>query len=103
MSKIIPLEDFFRNTPESFYSISPDGKNFAFLAPYHDRMNIFVRPCCFTQNAENSEPVQLTFETSRSIEGYAWVDNERILFVHTGSMPLAIDGLEDLDVSDQKD
>ena len=81
MSKIIPLEDFFRNTPESFYSISPDGKNFAFLAPYQDRMNIFVRPCCFTQNAENSEPVQLTFETSRSIEGYAWVDNERILFV----------------------
>ena len=45
------------------------------MAPYQDRMNIFVR------NLDEEESTQLTHETERSIDGYFWVDNTRILFM----------------------
>lgn len=73
--KKIPLEDFFRNSDRAAYQISPDGKHFSYMAPYQDRMNIFV------QALEGGEPVRITGETERSVAGYLWVDNERILFM----------------------
>ena len=45
------------------------------MAPYQDRMNIFVR------NLDKEEATQLTHETERSVAGYFWVDNTRILFM----------------------
>lgn len=71
----IPLEDFFRNSPQAAFQLSPDGKHLSFMAPYQDRMNIFVR------NLDEEEATQLTHETERSIDGYFWVDNTRILFM----------------------
>lgn len=71
----IPLEDFFRNSPQAAFQLSPDGKHLSFMAPYQDRMNIFVR------NLDEEESTQLTHETERSIDGYFWVDNTRILFM----------------------
>lgn len=71
----IPLEDFFRNSPQAAFQLSPDGKHLSFMAPYQDRMNIFVR------NLDKEEATQLTHETERSIDGYFWVDNTRILFM----------------------
>lgn len=71
----IPLEDFFRNSPQAAFQLSPDGKNLSFMAPYQDRMNIFVR------NLDKEEATQLTHETERSVAGYFWVDNTRILFM----------------------
>ena len=71
--KRIPLEDFFRNSPETGFQLSPDGHHIAYLAPYEDRMNIFVR--------EGDGARQLTYETARSIAGYFWADNKRILFM----------------------
>lgn len=73
---MIPLEDFFRNSPQTAFQISPDGQHISFLAPYHDRMNIFVRA-----TEEEVAPLQLTFETERSIGGYMWKSNDRIVFV----------------------
>lgn len=70
-----PLEDFFRNSDRSGYQISPDGNYFSFLAPYEDRMNIFV------QRIGSEETVRLTSETARSVAGYMWATNERILFM----------------------
>ena len=71
----IPLEDFFRNSPQAAFQLSPDGKHLSFMAPYQDRMNIFVR------NLDEEEATQLTHETEQSIDGYFWVDNTRILFM----------------------
>ena len=68
MVKQYPLEDFFRNSDRSGYQISPDGNYFSFLAPYEDRMNIFVQKI----GCE---------ETPRSVAGYMWATNERILFM----------------------
>ena len=75
MVKQYPLEDFFRNSDRSGYQISPDGNYFSFLAPYEDRMNIFV------QRIGSENTVRLTSETARSVAGYMWATNERILFM----------------------
>ena len=71
----IPLEDFFRNSERTAYQISPDGKYFSYMAPYQDRMNIFV------QCVGGKEAKRITSETERSIAGYMWADNRRLLFM----------------------
>ncbi len=71
----IPLEDFFRNPEKSGYQISPDGKYFSFLAPYENRMNIFV------QKIGKDKAEQLTFETDRDIAGYFWANKDRVLYL----------------------
>ena len=73
--KPIPLEDFFRNPAHSAYQIAPDGRHIAFMAPYRDRMNIYVQP------TGGGEPLRLTSETARSVGGYMWADSRRILYV----------------------
>lgn len=71
----IPLEDFFRNSERAAYQISPDGRHFSYMAPYKERMNIYVcRP-------DGSAAVRVTSETERSVAGYTWADNNRLLFM----------------------
>ena len=70
-----PLEDFFRNSERSSYQISPDGLHLSFMAPYENRMNIFV------QRIGSEEVVRITSEVERSIAGYMWESNQRILFM----------------------
>lgn len=72
---VLPLEDFFRNSDRTAYQISPDGKHFSYMAPYENRMNIFVR------SIGEDDSIRITSETERSVAGYLWVDNERILFI----------------------
>lgn len=72
---VLPLEDFFRNSERTAYQISPDGKHFSYMAPYENRMNIFVR------SVDSEEAIRITSETERSVAGYLWVDNQRILFI----------------------
>lgn len=73
----IPLEDFFRNSEQTAFQLSPDGTYLSYMAPYADRMNVFVRKV-----ADTSTPaLRLTSETDRSVAGYMWADNSRILFM----------------------
>lgn len=74
-AKEIPLEDFFRNPEKSSYQISPDGKYYSYMAPYNDRMNIFV------QEVGGTEAKRITEETDRDISGYFWANNDRILYL----------------------
>lgn len=75
--KQIPLEDFFRNSERASYQISPDGKHISYVAPYKERMNVFVRAV----NAPDEEAVRITQEEERSVAGYMWANNKRILFM----------------------
>lgn len=72
---MLTLEDYFRNAQQTAYQLSPDGRHISFLAPYMDRMNIFVQPI----DASHSQ--RLTSETERSIAGYFWKGNDRIFFI----------------------
>ncbi len=73
--KQIPLEDFFKNPEKTSFQISPDGKYFSYTAPYEDRMNVFV------QKIGSKKATRLTSETDRSIAGYFWANNNRILYL----------------------
>ena len=72
----IPLEDFFRHSERTGYQLSPDAKYISYLAPWNDRLNLFVRRL----DQSDAEAVRLTSETSRSLAGYLWADNERLVF-----------------------
>lgn len=72
---MLSLEDYFRNPQQTAYQLSPDGRYVSFMAPWHDRMNIFVQP------VGGGEPLRLTSETERSVAGYLWKGNDRILFL----------------------
>ena len=70
-----PLEDFFKNPVKSSFKLSPDGERLAFLAPYDQRMNIYVRSI----NDTSSE--RLTELTDRDVAGYFWANDQKIVFL----------------------
>ncbi len=70
----IPLQDFFRNPERAAYTLSPDGRYIAWLAPVQRRMNLFVH------DRHTGEEYQLTAETERDIASYEWTSNTLILY-----------------------
>ena len=73
---LIPLEDFFRNSKISSFKISPDGKYLAYLKPYKNRMNIYVR------RRDGSEPERrITNRTDRDISHFIWKENNTLIFM----------------------
>ncbi len=74
-AKQIPLEDFFKNPEKSRYRISPDGKYYSYMAPFENRMNIFV------QEIGTDNATRLTSETDRDISNYFWKNPSRILYM----------------------
>lgn len=77
MKRQIPLEDFFRNSEHAAYQISPDGRHISYVAPYEDRMNVFVREV----GQSDADAIRVTHETQRSVAGYMWANDHRILFM----------------------
>lgn len=77
MTRQIPLEDFFRNSERTGYQLSPDGSYISYMAPYKDRLNVFVRRVDET----DEHAIQITNETERSVAGYMWADNQRLLYM----------------------
>lgn len=71
----ISLQDFFRNPTKSSYQISPDGKYYSYMAPYKNRMNIFV------QKIGEAEAKRITSVEERDIAGYTWANNNRLLYL----------------------
>ena len=74
-AKQIPLENFFKNPEKSSYQISPNGDYYSFMAPYKNRMNIFI------QKRGDTSSVQLTFEEDRDVAGYFWPNDNQIMFL----------------------
>ena len=74
-AKQLPLEDFFKNPEKSSYQISPNGSYYSYMAPYENRMNIFI------QKRGDSSATQITFEVERDISGYFWPNDEQIMFL----------------------
>jgi dipeptidyl aminopeptidase/acylaminoacyl peptidase len=72
---IIPLRDFFRNPERASYSLSPDGNTLAFMAPYKNRMNIFIQATDLSKKEK-----RITTVTDRDISGFFWKENEHIVY-----------------------
>lgn len=73
--KQVPLKDFFRNPEKTQFSISPDGTHLSFLAPYKNRLNIYV------QKIGSTDVVQLTHDESRDIPYHFWINDTRLLYI----------------------
>ncbi len=71
----IPLENFFKNPEKIDYQVSPDGTYFSFMAPYENRLNLFV------QKIGSDTTIRITSETERDITASMWAGNHRILFI----------------------
>lgn len=75
MSRLIPMEDFFRNPEKTGFSLSPNGEHLAFLKPWETRLNVHV------QKIGEEEATRITSATERDIAGYFWANNNRIAYV----------------------
>ncbi|HZK03489.1 MAG TPA: S9 family peptidase [Bacteroidaceae bacterium] len=73
--KRIPIEDFFRNSMQTAYKLSPSGEFISYMAPYKERMNVFVSA------RKGGGAIRVTNETERSVAGYMWANNHTILFL----------------------
>lgn len=71
----VPLEDFFKNPEKTAFQLSPSGDYFSYLAPFENRLNVFV------QAVNGSDSIRITNETERDIAGYMWASNERLLYL----------------------
>jgi dipeptidyl aminopeptidase/acylaminoacyl peptidase len=74
-AKQYAVEDFFRNPEKANFSLSPDGNYYAYMAPYRGMLNVYVK------EIGNEAELQLTFDTLRSVYGFVWANNERILYI----------------------
>ena len=70
----IPLQDFFRIPKAAEYTLSANGKYLAFLAPWNDRLNVWV------EDTAGGVPKRLTSVTDRDLGGVAWKGNDTVLF-----------------------
>ncbi len=75
MPPLIPMKDFFRNPTKVSFQLSPDGEHFAFLKPWHKRLNVFV------QKVGDTTETRITSAEARDIAGFAWANNQRIVYV----------------------
>lgn len=74
--RTIPLKDFFRNPEKTSYHISPNGKFISYLAPYNDRLNIFVQETTGSDAAK-----RITEATERDIYIYFWGNDNTIIYL----------------------
>ena len=63
---VIEMKSFFKNGNKSSFSISPDGKYYAYMSDYKGKMNVFV------QEIGKGDAIRVTSDTLRSIDGYFW-------------------------------
>ncbi|MBI4352401.1 MAG: S9 family peptidase [Candidatus Omnitrophica bacterium] len=74
--KLIPREVLFGNPVKASPQISPDGKRIAYLAPFNNVLNVWVR----TLGREDGRKV--TQDTDRGIRFYFWgMDGRHVLYL----------------------
>jgi dipeptidyl aminopeptidase/acylaminoacyl peptidase len=71
----IPLEDFFRKPDKVQVRVSPGGGFLAWLEPWERRLNLHVR------DLRSGETRRVTAAAERDLGGYAWVNDERLVYV----------------------
>ncbi|BBX09715.1 S9 family peptidase [Mycolicibacterium aichiense] len=70
----ISVDDFFKPPVRAAASISPDGTRVAYLAPWRDRLNIWVQGL-----NDGAEPRRVTADETRSVLHFSWTDDPRWL------------------------
>ncbi|GLU47103.1 S9 family peptidase [Nocardiopsis ansamitocini] len=71
---LIPVEDLLGLPERARASISPDGTRIAFLAPWKNRLNVWIHDL-----EPGSEPRCVTADETRNVVRYEWADDPRWL------------------------
>jgi dipeptidyl aminopeptidase/acylaminoacyl peptidase len=74
----ISVEDFFASPARAGATISPDGARIAYLAPWKDRLNVWVQDLT-PSGGLDGEPRCVTADEARSVQSYQWTDDSRWL------------------------
>ncbi|ASO20244.1 dipeptidyl aminopeptidase/acylaminoacyl peptidase [Actinoalloteichus hoggarensis] len=81
LPRFIPVEEFF-TPPAGGASISPDGATIAFLAPWRDRLNLWVRPVDVVDEVAR----RVSAEDALGVREYHWSDDSRWLLYTRGGV-----------------
>jgi hypothetical protein len=71
---MISVEDFFAPPVRTGATISPDGTRIAYLAPWKNRLNVWVQPVDSDEQARC-----VTADETRTLLNYEWTDDARWL------------------------
>lgn len=84
--KLIAVEEFFGLPSRSRALLSPDGTKVAYLAPWHNRLNVFIRALDSDWSAPNDRhddaARRVTSDTRRNIDTFFWTIDGRYLLFH---------------------
>jgi dipeptidyl aminopeptidase/acylaminoacyl peptidase len=75
MTPLIPVEALVRPPERAGATLSPDGGRIAFLAPWKDRLNVWVAPVDDLDAARC-----VTADGTRGIHQYRWVDDRWLVY-----------------------
>ncbi|KAL7752803.1 hypothetical protein RI367_001805 [Sorochytrium milnesiophthora] len=81
---IIPIDAFFTNPDKELPSVSPDGKQIAYLAPGKNKnLQVFVQPLdVLLAGKDDPAPRQVTDHKTHDIHTYQWSkDSKQILYL----------------------
>jgi dipeptidyl aminopeptidase/acylaminoacyl peptidase len=78
-ARCIPLEDFFKESVKSFFQLSPDGKRYAYLAPFKGQETLFI------VDISRNKTSDLSAAVAGAIEKYLWIDFQTILYQQTNA------------------
>ncbi len=71
---LVDVRDFFRNPVQTGDAISPAGDYLAYLAPWNNRLNVWVR------KIGEDEATRITSDTERDIRTFSWTTDDRIVY-----------------------
>jgi hypothetical protein len=79
----ISVADFFRSPTRAAATISPDGTRIAYLAPWRNRLNVWVQS---VDSDSDSGGRCVTADQNRSVLDYQWTDDPRwLLYTQDGN------------------
>ncbi|SFC21719.1 Prolyl oligopeptidase family protein [Parapedobacter composti] len=73
--RIIPVENFFSESEQTNFQLSPDGKYIAYLGLYKGCRNLYI-----IYPDEGYREQRITSESSLDIQSFFWADNEELIF-----------------------
>src|ERR1700710_2144822 len=74
----ISVEDLFKSPVRAGATISPDGTRVAYLAPWQDRLNIWVASLD-GEGEFGADARRVTADETRSVLHFSWTDDPRWL------------------------
>jgi dipeptidyl aminopeptidase/acylaminoacyl peptidase len=75
LPELLSVEDLFNPPTRAAATISPDGTKIAFLAPWRDRLNVWVQ----NLDSDTDDPRCVTADDNRSVMHFEWTDDPRWL------------------------